>query len=204
MTFPNFFRAAPVITVRDPLMSFLGTGDGLVQYGYADAVKLAGHSCPTVAGAFLMTRAGLAALYGDEMPERGGVRVLFPDGIADGVTGVMAAVAGLVTGARGDDGFKGLAGRFARNGLLDFDAEVGGTMALERIDDGRKADIAYDPSVVAADPAMRPALERVLSGSGSDGDRQTFGALWQDRVRRILTDHADDPRMIAVTVASGA
>jgi hypothetical protein len=201
MTFPQFFRAAPVITMRDPLMRLLGTGDGVVQYGYADAVKLAGHSCPTVAGAFLMTRAGLAALFGDEPAERGGVRVMFPDGAADGVTGVMAAVAGLITGARAEDGFKGLAGRHARNGLLDFDAGIGGTMALQRLDDGRQADITYDPSVVPSDPAMRPLLERVLTGLASDADRQSFGAMWQDRVRRILVDHAEDARMIVVATS---
>lgn len=203
MTFPNFFRAAPVITMRDPLMSFLGTGDGVIQYGYADAVKLAGHSCPTVAGAFLMVRAGLAALYGDAMPERGGVRVRFPDPVGEGVTGVMAAVAGLITGARGEDGFKGLAGRFCRAGLLDFGADTGGAMTILRLDDRRRADITYDPSVAAADPAMRPLLESALSGAGSESDRRDFAALWQDRVRRILTEHADDPRMISVQVSPG-
>ncbi|MEW5729293.1 MAG: hypothetical protein AB1918_15805 [Pseudomonadota bacterium] len=201
MTFPNFFRAAPVISVRDPLMAFLGTGDGIVQYGYADVVKLAGHSCPTVAGAFLMVRAGLAALYDADIPERGGVRLRFPDAASEGVTGVMAAVAGLVTGARGDDGFKGLAGRFSRAGLLDFGAEVGGTMAIERLDDGRRAEVTYDPSVVPPAPAMRMLLDKVLSGTGSDDDRQAFGALWQERVRRIVVDHADDERMVSVRLS---
>lgn len=31
----------------DPLAEFLGAAEGgLIEYGYADAVKLAGHSCP--------------------------------------------------------------------------------------------------------------------------------------------------------------
>ncbi len=59
--FPEFFAAAPVIRMRDPLAEFLGAAaGGLIDYRYEDAVRLAGHSCPTVASAFLMTRAALA------------------------------------------------------------------------------------------------------------------------------------------------
>ena len=62
--FPEFFAAAPAILVADPLAAFLGSArDGLVEYRYEDAVRLAGHSCPTVASTFLMVRAALRALY---------------------------------------------------------------------------------------------------------------------------------------------
>jgi len=65
MQFPDFFASAPVIRMHDPLAEFLGAAkDGIIEYRYADAVRFAGHSCPTVASAFLMTRAALAALYG--------------------------------------------------------------------------------------------------------------------------------------------
>jgi hypothetical protein len=52
MSFPDFFDEVPRITLRDPLAELLGsvTG-GLLSYGYADVVRLAGHSCPTVASA---------------------------------------------------------------------------------------------------------------------------------------------------------
>jgi hypothetical protein len=61
MHFPEFFEIAPRITIHDPLAAFLGAAaDGIIEYCYADAVKLAGHSCPTVASAYLMTRAALA------------------------------------------------------------------------------------------------------------------------------------------------
>jgi hypothetical protein len=57
--FPDFFSDAPRIAVRDPLAEFLGAADGgVIEYRYADVVKLAGHSCPTVASAFLMARSG--------------------------------------------------------------------------------------------------------------------------------------------------
>ena len=76
MHLPAFYSHAPRVLVRDPLAELLGAADGgLIEYGYADAVRLAGHSCPTVAGAYLMARAGLRTLYPDTLPERGGVVV---------------------------------------------------------------------------------------------------------------------------------
>ena len=54
------------------LASFLGAfEDGIIEYSYLDVVKSAGHSCPTVLGAYLMTLKGLEALYKDEIPKRG-------------------------------------------------------------------------------------------------------------------------------------
>ena len=74
MAFPAFFADIPPITLRDPLAELLGAAEnGLIEYHFADAVKLAGHSCPTVAGAWLMTVRALRALYGDETPVRGNI-----------------------------------------------------------------------------------------------------------------------------------
>ena len=54
MHLPEFFAASPRLRVFDPLADFLGAAqDGVFEYVYADVVKLAGHSCPTVASAFL-------------------------------------------------------------------------------------------------------------------------------------------------------
>lgn len=64
MNFPDFYEQAPVIPTHDPFAAMLGAArDGRFDYHYLDAVRLAGHSCPTVAGAFLIGRAALAALY---------------------------------------------------------------------------------------------------------------------------------------------
>ena len=63
MAFPEFFQLVPSITLRDKLADTLGAAtDGVIEYHYSDAVKLAGHSCPTVAGAWLMASRALAAL----------------------------------------------------------------------------------------------------------------------------------------------
>lgn len=99
MTFPTFFNQAPTIQLRDPLAQFLGaTASGIIAYRYEDAVKLCGHSCPTVASAYLMTIRGIQALYGDEMPERGNISVQIRGERNQGTTGVTASVATLLTG----------------------------------------------------------------------------------------------------------
>lgn len=73
---PAFFDAVARIVMQDPLAEALGAAaDGLIEYGYLDAVKLTGHSCPTVAGAYLMTLTALARLYPDAQPRRGELRV---------------------------------------------------------------------------------------------------------------------------------
>ena len=119
MALPAFFSAAPRIVLRDPLAELLGAAEGgLIEYGYADAVRLAGHSCPTVAGAYLMARAALRALYPDAVPERGSVVVTMSMAEEEGTTGVIAQVFTLLTGAAGNNGFHGIGGRHARHGLV--------------------------------------------------------------------------------------
>ncbi|MGY0560346.1 hypothetical protein ACW7G2_06485 [Luteimonas sp. A277] len=197
MTFPAFFEDAPVIRVRDGLAKLLGTAtDGLIEYRYADAVRLAGHSCPTVAGAWLSARAGLSALYGDDLPERGGVTVSMPEAEDAGVAGVIGQVLTLVTGAAGTGGFKGLGGLHARNDLLRYGDATAAALRMKRQDTGASVEVRFDPSPVPADPEMRLMIPLALAG-GSEAIAR-FGAAWQDRVRRLLLEHADDPAVITV------
>ncbi|MCM2252656.1 MAG: hypothetical protein NDJ19_09895 [Ramlibacter sp.] len=197
--FPEFFDRAPVIRVRDPLSDFLGAArDGVLEYRYADAVKLAGHSCPTVASAFLMTRTALAALYGKELPQRGGVRVEVRDPAQEGVTGVIANVVALVTGVTVDTGFKGLAGRFDRRGLLAYDVDVPGELRFTRLDTGAAVTVSAQLQWVAGDPRIGELLRPCLAGSAGADEQALFRSLWQDRVRRLLCDHADDPQVLVL------
>lgn len=196
---PGFFADAPRIRVRDPLAAFLGAAaGGVLDYGFDDAVRLAGHACPTVAAAWLMTRAALAALYPDTLPERGGVVVDLREPADAGVAGVVARVAALPTGAAGDEGFKGIAGRFVRRGLLRFGAAFDGELRFTRLDDGRAVETAARLDRVPADPRMRELMMRALADPGDAEALAGFGALWQDRVRRLLLEHADDPEVVVV------
>ena len=206
MGFPAFFQQVPVVQVRDPLAELLGAAaGGIIEYCYADAVRLAGHSCPTVAGAFLMGRAALAALYPGAIPHRGGVAVHMPAPEDQGTTGVVAQVLTLLTGAASDNGFKGLGGRFARNGLLDFAlAETGAAVTFRRIDDRASVSVDLDFASIPPGPRQRPLLMAILHGSADEEQRGAFAAIWQDRVRRLLLDHADDADVVRVRRHSAA
>ena len=199
--FPDFFADAPTITLYDPPARFLGaTGSGLLTYGYTDAVKLAGHSCPTVAGAYLMVRRGLAELYGEDLPERGAVEVHLRDPRDQGTTGVIASIATLITGAAPETGFGGIGAdrRFERRNLLRFDAPIEGLLALRRCDDGRAVVLDLDAAVVPPDPQMGPLFAQAVAGDAESAAQDRFAAMWQDRVARML-EHADDDRLIRVT-----
>jgi formylmethanofuran dehydrogenase subunit E len=197
MNTPAFFDAVARITLHDPLAELLGAADrGRIEYAYIDAVKLAGHSCPTVAGAYLMTLKALGRLYPEGTPERGGVRVEFSAPQADGVTGVIAAVAGLLTGAAGEGGFKGLAGRYSRRNLLLFAAGNAAEASFTRLDTGARVAVTYHPEVVPAPAELQALMPKLLAGAASDAEREEFGRLWQMRVKRILIDHGDDPALV--------
>jgi hypothetical protein len=205
LVYPAFYAEVPRIRLRDPLAEFLGAAQGgLLEYGYLDAVKLAGHSCPTVAAAYGLTRCALRALYGDEVPMRGGLRVTFAERADKGVTGVIANVVSLLTGAAGEGGFKGLAGRFSRCNLLAFGAVQPLEIRYTRIDNGCSVDTAADLSGIPAAAEMGTLLQRCLAGVADASEQQAFGQLWQDRVRRILLDHADDPAVFVVRVVRPA
>jgi hypothetical protein len=45
---------------------------------------------------------------------------------------------------------------------------------------------------------MAPLLARVVGGVASAEERAAFARLWQERVRRILVEHGDDPDLVAV------
>lgn len=198
MRYPYFFDRAPTIWMRDPLAGFLGAAvGGLVEYRYIDAVKLAGHSCPTVAAAWLMTRRALQALYGTAVPERGNIRVELRNRRDEGTTGVVANVAALVTGAAGDTGFKGIGGRFDRRDLLQFGVELPGELRFTRRDTGDAVDASADLRRVAADPDMLPLLQRCAAGTATQAEALRFADLWQARVRRLLLEHADDAAVFA-------
>lgn len=199
MAFPAFFTQIPTITLRDPLAELLGAAEGgLIEYSFADAVKLAGHSCPTVAAAWLMTVRGLQALYGDAVPERGNIAASFGETQQSGVAGVMASIATLLTGAAGEGGFKGLGGHHVRRELLRFG--VGGItgMALLRHDTLAAVECSVKLDHIPADARLRGLLNDIMRGQAGPAEKALFGELWQDRVKRILVDHADDPALVTV------
>lgn len=202
MAFPDFFEQVPSLTLRDPLANLLGAAtDGVIEYRYADAVKLAGHSCPTVAGAWLMASRALAALYPDGLPERGNLRVDLRAPQDAGTSGVVGAVLGLITGTAGEGGFKGLGGQHVRRDLLRFGVGIEADARFTRVDTGAAVLVDYHPEATPPSPEMPPLMARAIGGVASEQERAEFARLWQDRVRRILLRDADNPALVVLRAA---
>ncbi len=203
MLYPLFFECVESIVLKDPLSEVLGAFEnGYIEYTYLDIVKSAGHSCPTVAGAYLMTWRGLEALYKDGTPIRGEIKVAFKESESQGVTGVIGNVISHITGATQTSGFKGLQGKFARHSLMEFDAAISSSVRFTRMDTGKSVDVFYDPSSVLPASTMASLMQKVLEGSASDAEKKEFGRLWQERVEKILCYFNDDEAVIKVVEVS--
>ncbi len=187
MSYPKFYDEVQTIKVKDPLSAVLGAfAGGEYEFNYLDAVKLAGHSCPTVAGAYIITAEALKALYGQETVIRGNIKVEFKENLQDGVAGVIGNVVSQITGATDKSGFKGLAGKFARHSLMDFNSNINSSARFTRVDNGKSVDVSYDPSSIMPSPSMQPLMQKMMSGNAEPSEMKEFGELWQDRVERIF------------------
>lgn len=204
MGFPDYFANIPTITLRDPLADLLGAAEGgLLDYRFEDAVRLAGHSCPTVAGAWLMTIRALRVLYGDAVPERGNITVAMGEAQDSGVAGVIGSIATLITGAAGNGGFKGLGGRYSRRNLLQFGMNGVTGLRFSRLDTHATVDCELRLNSVPADPQMSVLLSAILNNQADASTTRRFGELWQGRVKRILIDHFDDPAIVRLEFSQG-
>jgi len=187
MRYPEFFDKVQPIALQDPLSDFLGAFEkGEMEISYLECVKLAGHSCPTVAGAYLMALKGLEALYPDALPQRGMIHVSMREDEAEGVTGVICNVISFIVGANGKSGFKGIMGNFSRDNLVSYNVPMDGEVTLTRLDTDTSVTLSYDASMVPGDPAMKQLMGKTLEGVASAEEKAQFGKLWQARVEKIL------------------
>ena len=188
MTYPKFFDEIEAIQLQDPLADLLGAfQNGEYEISYTEVVKGAGHSCPTVAGAYLMTQYALKALYPYGRAVRGDIELFFKEKLEDGVAGVIGNVISYITGATDKSGFKGLGGKFARHSLMHFGSDIDGASARFCSKSlGKCVDVFYDPSSIPADPAMQPLMQRIMQNAATKEEKERFGELWQDRVANIF------------------
>lgn len=187
MNYPKFYETIENIKVRDPLSEALGAFEnGEYEFSYIDIVKSAGHSCPTVAGAYIISLEGLKALYENELPVRGNIKVEFQEDLEDGVAGVISNVISQITGATEKSGFKGLGGKFSRHSLMNFNSNIESSVRFTRLDIGKSVDVTYNPSNVLANPDMKVLMQKMAQGNATNDELKEFGVLWQDRVKRIF------------------
>ncbi|MDS0477505.1 hypothetical protein [Natrinema sp. 1APR25-10V2] len=183
------------IRIRDPVaeaLAVLEPGDPFVV-GYEDVVTVAGHSCPTAAGAYRIAQVGLEALYPDSDPVRSEIEVLATGPRDDPGYGITGQLLSVVTGAAGIDGFGGLAGGFGgRQGLLSFDAfqtdAVGPTFRFRRTDTDETVEVTYHVGDVPDGGPAIGHLGDLVEGTASDDQRAAFAEAWHGRVRAVLAD----------------
>ncbi len=187
MQYPDFYNSIPTIKVQDPLSDILGSFQyGEYEFSYVDIVKASGHSCPTVAGAFIVTMVALNSLYNGERAVRGELAVEFKDALEDGVTGVISNVISQITGATQKSGFKGLNKKFARHSLMKFDAILEYSIKFTRLDTGKSVEIQYNPKPIEQNILMPSLMQKVMQNSATDEELELFGKLWQTRVAQIF------------------
>ncbi|MBI2869834.1 MAG: hypothetical protein HYX96_08425 [Chloroflexi bacterium] len=199
--FVTFFKDINTIRLREPLAEALGAlnSDGILEYSFADAVKLAGHACPTIAGAYLVCERALRELYPDEVPVRGEIEVKVYGEPDEGTYGVMAQVFSLLTGAAPATGFKGLAYKYKRKDLLKYAGvkidPAAACFEFRRTDTGKAVLVKLYPGLVPFPPEKAERLgqliQQVVWDAASAGETQEFRSLWMEKVKTMLVDRKE-------------
>ncbi len=183
MEYPQFFTETEHIVLKDELSEFLGSSkDGIIDISYLEIVKMAGHSCATVAGAYLMAKEGLKALYGNETPKRGEIKIELSGTLEDN-TGVVAMVLSNITGATDNMGFLGVMGKFNRRGLLSYGANINSNVRLTRLDTNKSVEVKYNPQNIVHPGEI---MQSAIGPNATAETKSTFGVRWQEMVKTVL------------------
>lgn len=189
-----FYEDVEPIKLKDPLAVFLGAIDDNEEFvfTYEDAVKLAGHSCPAVSGAYKITQKALSALYGNETPIRGEICVKVLGSVDNGANGPISQVISLITGAASETGFSGLGNSFIRKNKLVFDEnnEEANAFIFTRDDNKKSVKVTYHPENVPADEDMHELFTKCIVGTANEKQKEKFKDMWQKRVRCVLFEEA--------------
>ncbi|RLE16167.1 MAG: hypothetical protein DRJ14_09075 [Acidobacteria bacterium] len=185
MEYPRFFDGIESIALTDELAGFLGVNEnGMVEISYLEIVKMAGHSCATVAGAYLMALKGLKALYGGERPKRGQIKVEIRNTPTEHNAGVVGCVLSNITGATTDYGFGGMSGgRFNRRNLLFYNASIDTDVRFTRLDTGKQIGINYHPGKVVNPTQI---LMGAMGPTATPEAKKAFPKRFQQMVKTIF------------------
>ncbi|MEN8120254.1 MAG: hypothetical protein ABFS35_07905 [Bacteroidota bacterium] len=187
MKYPKFYDEIEDIILKDELSAFLGASkEGIIDISYLDIVKMAGHSCATIAGAYLMAQKGLKELFGTELPKRGEIKVELK-GTLDDNTGAIALVLSNITGATSDSGFMGIQGKYNRRGLLFYGVNIKSNARFTRLDTNKSVEVNYMPMKVVTPGEI---IQSALGPNATKENKKTFPERWQKMVKTVF-DNAD-------------
>jgi hypothetical protein len=207
--FRDFIRQAKPLRLKEPLAETLGafaSEGSVLTYTFADAVKMAGHACPTVTGAYLACQKALERLYPAETPVRGEISITVFGEPDEGVYGVMSQVFNFLTGAAPATGFRGLGPKFKRKDLLKFDPHKPDPRALcfefKRIDTGRSVLVIFHPHQIPISEEkgkrMGELLEKVIWDAAREEEKREFQELWTEKVKDMLLEEKDIDRWLTI------
>lgn len=197
--FRDFLEEVEPIKLKEPLAETLGAFKEkrtVLEYTFIDVIKLAGHACPTTAGAYLCCQKALGKLYPDESPVRGEISITVYGAPDEGVYGVMAQVFSLLTGAAPATGFRGLGHKFKRKDLLKFSAEKIDPQAMcfefRRLDNSKAVLAKFYPQQIpfSEEKAQRlgELLEAVIWEAAKEPQKKEFQELWMEKVKNMLLE----------------
>jgi len=205
--FRDFFTEVKPIKFKEPLAETLGAFKEeavVLEYTFIDVVKMAGHACPTIAGAYLCCQKALEKLHPDEIPIRGEISITVYGDPDEGVYGVMGQVFSFLTGAAPTTGFRGLGYKFKRKDLLRFTPEKIDPEAIcfefRRLDDGKAVLVKFYPGEVPfpEEKGKRSGelLEKVIWEAAKEGERKEFQELWMEKVKDMLLGRKEIDRWL--------
>jgi hypothetical protein len=185
MEYQAFFDDIETLVLEDELAKFLGVNsDGVIEISYLDIVKTAGHSCGTVAGAYLTALLGLKALFGEELPKRGEIKVELKRAATDDNAGVVGCVLSNITGATTDYGFGGIpGGKFGRRGLLFYEADIETDVRFTRLDNNQSVGVNYHPQKVVNPMQI---LMSAIGENATEEDKASFPVRFQKMVQTLF------------------
>ena len=185
MKYRKMYDEFEKIKTYDELGKFLGVNDdGTFTFSYIDVVKTAGHSCPTVAGAYIIALEGLKALYSNELPQRGNIKVELKNKPRENNTGVVGSVIAQITGASTDNGFGGMpSGKFNRRDTLVFNADIQADVRLTRLDTNKSILISCHSEKVINPMAV---LQSAISPDATQEQKDSFPDRFQDLVHTLF------------------
>ena len=198
-TFRDFLKEVRPILFKEPLAETLGAvkGEGAtLEYTFVDVVKMAGHACPTVAGAYLSCQKALERLYLDRTPVRGEISITVYGEQDEGVYGVTAQIFSFLTGAAPATGFRGLGHKFKRKDLLRFIPDKIDPQAMcfefRRLDNGKAVLVKFYPQripfSIEKTKQLANLLEKVIWEAAKENERKEFQELWMEKVRDMLLE----------------
>lgn len=204
-------KVAPIM-MTEPYFSIFGQTAGPVPYTFEEAVKLSGHSCGAVAGAWIITQKALAVLYPNgAVPVRGQIAVQAPGAEDEWFVGVFGEVITFVTGASPHTGFNGaeygqVNNLFVRQNKMVYKDKPTGQQPpmrewiFTRLDTGAKVGVKFNLTVITpiATPARTEMGKKMAAGTATADEAADYQKYWNSRATFVL-DNADMDGFFTVT-----